>query len=137
MSYSQVDEQPGERGFARSIECRDQVGRRFFAHPLEACDLLQLECKDIRETGDQIRLDELVDEFLAETVDVEGTSAGEVAEVVLQLGGAVDICAARDSFAFESDRFGRTDRTVRWLWLSRESVALFERFASPTSFGTQ
>ena len=55
----------------------------------------------------------MVDELLAEPLDVQCSAAREVTEIVLQLRGAVEIGAARDDFVLQTDRRRFADRAAR------------------------
>ena len=63
---------------------------------------LALEVEEVGEARHEAALHELVDELLAEALDVERPAARQVAQVVLELGGAVEVRAARDHLALEA-----------------------------------
>src|SRR5690606_27087725 len=76
-------------------------------------------------------LDQLIDELLAEAVDVEGAATREMPQVVLELGRTVEVRAARDRLALESHRLGVADGATRRQERAHERVALGDRLPPP------
>ncbi len=107
------DQQARQRRASGAFEGRDQVGRRFGTHPFESGHRFLVEREDVGQAPHELGVDELVDELLAETVDVEGTATREVAQVVLPLCPAVEVRASRDGLALEPHGRGRADGTLR------------------------
>src|SRR3990172_8669500 len=72
-----IDE-PCKRRVLRLLERVEQILGRLLAHALEARQGVQGELVQIRRGAHEVRLDELVDDLLAETVDVERAARREV-----------------------------------------------------------
>ena len=72
-----------------------------------------VEAEDVGEPLQDAALDELIDQLLAEAFDVERAAAREVAQVVLELCGAIEIRAARHGLAFETHARRRADGAAR------------------------
>jgi len=87
-----VDEPRKPLFFAR-FDFVQKILRRFFGHPFEVGELLEIEAEiEIGDVLDEIFLHELVHDFFSQAVDVHCVAAGEVQQRFLALGraGGVD-----------------------------------------------
>ena len=82
----------------------DEVGRRLLGEPLELGQLGDGEPVEVGEVAHQPSLDELLDDGLAEVLDVHGAPRAEVEQRLLELGGAGGVRAAKDDLALRSRR---------------------------------
>ena len=73
---------------------------------------LALEAEEVGEARHEAALHELVDELLAQALDVERPTARQVPQVVLELGGAIQVRAARHDFVLEADRLRAAHRAA-------------------------
>ena len=81
---------------------RDHVGRRLLAHPLERGQLLGGQRVDVGGVLDQARRHRLIDQRLAEPLDVHRAARGEVLEAAAQPRRTARVLAAPDRFLFAS-----------------------------------
>ena len=71
VTDAERDEQSREARLAGAVQRGDQVRRRLLPHALERHQLLLLQGEDVGEARDETGIDELVDQLLAESVDVQ------------------------------------------------------------------
>ena len=88
-----------------------EVGRRLLGQPLELGELGDGEPVEVGEVADQPALDELVDDGLAQVLDVHGPARPEVEERLLELRGAGGVRAADDDLALRPRRARAADGT--------------------------
>ena len=107
------DEEAGEGRLPGALEAPHEVLRRLRPHALETCQRLDVEIQEeVGQALHQPLLDELVHQLLAEPLHVERAAAREVAQVVLDLGRAVEVGAARDDFVLEAHGLRPADRAA-------------------------
>ena len=90
----------------------DQVLRALLGEPLELDQGLDREVVEVGDVAHQPARDQLVDQLVAEAVDVHGAAAAEVADALLDLRRAGGVDAARDRLAFRLDRLAAAHRAV-------------------------
>jgi hypothetical protein len=88
---------------ARALKGGDEVCGRLLPHPVETSEGICIERKDVRDAFHHASIYQLIDELLSKTVHVQRGPARHVQDVILELRGAVEVCAASDRFPLESD----------------------------------
>src|ERR1700757_4347690 len=78
----------------------EQILGGFFGHALEIGERLEIELVDIGVVSYQVFLDELVDDFFTEAVDVHGVAAGKMKKRFPSASWAGNVDAAISYFAF-------------------------------------
>ena len=97
----------------------------FFGHAIEIGDGFEIEPVDIGVVLYEISLDELVDDFFAEAVDIHGMAAGKMKERFPSASRTGNIDAAIGDFTFSAVDASAADRTfVRHLELLFFSAVL-------------
>ena len=85
-----VDREPGQQAGQAAVFARrdavDEILGRLFAHPLQFDELVQREAIQVRDGADETGVDELLDDLLAQPLDVHGAAARKGAEHLLGLG---------------------------------------------------
>src|SRR5207249_3074021 len=100
-----------ERRLLAPLDFAEQILGGLLAHPLELDERIEVQMVEIREVLDELRLDELMHELVAEPVDVHGVLAGEVADSAFELGRTGDVDAAVVDAAFLALNVPATART--------------------------
>ncbi len=95
------------------LDLRQQIRRRLLAPALELGEVLRLQVVDRRHVREHPGRHELVDELLAEPLDVHGAPAAEVPQGLPHDGRAGRVDAAQHHLAFLAHRGVAADRTVR------------------------
>ena len=80
VADGQAGEEAVERPVLRPLDRRDQVLGRLLAHPLQVGQGRHVEPVEVGQAPDQAAVDELLDQLLAQAVDVHGVAVGEVRE---------------------------------------------------------
>src|SRR5579862_9952219 len=94
------------------LDGRQQIRRGLLAHALELGELRHAERVEIGRGAHFVPFDELLDELVAEALDIERTAAGEVAQRLLELRPAGETAgAARDRLALETQHLRLAYRT--------------------------
>ena len=88
MADGQAGEEAVERSLLRPLDRRDQVLGRFLAHALQVGQGRHVQPVEIGQAPDQAARDELLDQLLAQAVDVHGVAMGIVLQPPLELLGA-------------------------------------------------
>src|SRR5947209_880784 len=97
--------------FAGALDMREHVGRRFFAHALEIGERFRLEPVEVGGIRHQLALDQLIDELLAQALDVHRPAARKVQQRALALRLAIEAAGtARRRFAGDTHRRPAADR---------------------------
>ena len=94
LADAQAVEEAGERRLAARREVRDQARGALLAHALECLELLPGERVEIGQRRDHAGVDELIDDLLAQTLDVERAPTGEMEDRELPLRGAEETAGA-------------------------------------------
>src|SRR3954464_3631816 len=83
-----------ERGLLRVLERRDQVCGRLVAHPIQAGKLGGGKPVKVGRRAHEIELHQLIDDLVAQALDVHGAPAGKVQQRLLALSGTKKTAAA-------------------------------------------
>src|SRR4029077_5355538 len=94
FAYAEPVEQSWQRRPAAAVDGCDEIRCGLLSHALELRELRGAERVDIRGSAHRIALDELLDELVAEPLDVERPAAREVAERLLTLRTAYETSGA-------------------------------------------
>ena len=113
LADAERDEEAGQRGLLAALELRQQVLGRLLAHALEADQRRLVEVVEIGEVAHQAALDQLVDQLLAEPLDVHRAARPEEAQRLLDARRAGDVQAAIGDLVLLPDDVGAADGAVR------------------------
>ena len=85
------------------LQCLDEIVGGFFAHAFQAGQGVGVQAVQVGDVVDEFFVDQLFDQFVAESFDVHGAPRGEVFDGFLALRFAVQAAsAACDGFAFHA-----------------------------------
>src|SRR6185295_4741064 len=87
-------EEARERRLLARLDAGDEIGRALLRHALERLDGFLRQRVDVGQRFDETGIDELVDDLLAEPLDVERAAAREVEDRELALRGAEEAAFA-------------------------------------------
>ena len=93
MADAEAVEKARQRRLPARLDVGDQVGGALVGHPLERLDASPWSAHRVGQRRDQAGVDELVDDLLAQALDVERAPAGEVQDRELALRGAEEAAA--------------------------------------------
>ena len=97
IADSQRVDEPRERRLAALLDRGDHVRRRLLGHAVELRQLGEPERVEVRGRVHDAAIDELVDELVAQALDVHGAARGEMQQRLLALRGTEEPAgAARD-----------------------------------------
>ena len=114
VADAEREQEAGERRLLAPLECRDEIGRRLRAHALEAGQLLFAQGVQVGRRRDATRIDQLLDDLVAETLDVHGAARREVAQRLASLGLADEPArAAGHRLAFRTSHVRGADGAAR------------------------
>ncbi len=103
MPDAEREDEARERRVLALFDAGDDVRRALLRHPLQRRELRDAQPIQIGRRAHQLRVDELVDELVAQALDVHRAAAREMQQRLLALRGADQSAgAARDRLAFES-----------------------------------
>ena len=89
MLDRQARQQAAQAALFAGGDAVEQVLGRLLAHAFQFEELLQCQAVQIGNAVDQAAIDELIDDFVAQPLDVHGIAAGKGAEDVFDLADAV------------------------------------------------
>ncbi len=92
---------------------RPHAGRGFFSHAFESGQVGGPQRVQVGGRGNHRAVHQLIDEFVAQALDIHGAAAGKVAQRLLALRGAIKSAgAARRRFPFDAQHRGSAHRAV-------------------------
>lgn len=100
---AEAHEDAREAGLFRFFNFIEQGARRFFSEVIEAGELHFSERVEIGDAFDELVIEQLLHDGIAEAFDVHDAAAAEVEERLAEFGGAVGVDAAIVNFAFDAD----------------------------------
>ena len=110
LADAEGDQQLRQRRLLAALELRTQVRGGLLAHALERGERFGVERVEVGDVAHETAVHELLDELLAETLDVHGAARAEEPELLLQLGRAVEADAAVGDLALGTFDLGPADR---------------------------
>ena len=115
FTNAQRVEEPGKRRFFRFFQRIHHVLRRFRSHPIESGQLACRQGEEICWRVDILFLNQLIDNFVAHTVNIERAAGNKVFQRLLTLCPTNQAAGtASDRFAFHTFNIRPAHRTMLW-----------------------
>ncbi len=112
VADAEGEEKAGEAARFRGLDLAEEVPGALRAQPFEGDEVLQAKGVKVGDGADELGAEELVDDGLAQPVDVHGPPAGEVEDGFPDAGRAGRVLAARDDLALGPEDLRAADRAV-------------------------